>query len=709
MKLKYFFHKDRATSSPNTTSYLDGTSKPAFKPKSTFTPPVSNAVIDTFCKLVDKDIEALYKSMPVNKSSNCTKSQQMALSSLAKNNNVIFKSADKGGGLVSMNRTDYEQEVLRQLSDELSYTKLTGNPTASYKREIDNFIHEGYNKQYLTSSERDYLISKNPTIPVIYILPKVHKSFTKFPAGRPIVSSNGSLTEPLSTFIDAHIRPLVEGLPSYLRDTGHFIDTITGIDLKEDDILLVTMDVTSLYTNIPHDIGLIALESFLDTRLDCSPPTSFLRDMAKLVLTKNYFLFNNDYFLQVRGTAMGATFAPDYANLFMGFLERKHIHTNNPFADNIILYKRYIDDLFLIWRGTEAELSNFHCYMNNLVDSINFSLEYDSNKIHFLDTWAVRDTNRLYTTLYRKPTDKNSCLHAKSFHPEPSKKGLPYSQFLRIRRICLKDEDFHTESLKMRNDFIKRGYPKQCLDDALARAKATSDHNSQPRDRLKRSDPPLICCTTYTPLSHQIKTIVTKHWHVLQADTKCAELFPRLPLFTYSRSANLKDKLVHSDTFDKSHRPRERLDDMTGFFPCRNCTSCNNVHKCNTLTSFSTGKKYDIRKFITCNSINVVYVLYCPCGLQYTGCTRRQLRIRINEHRSAINRKDAKSPVARHFTETNHTVSDLKWIGIDRVFSTRRRGCTPQALLQCEAKWIFYLKTLHPKGLNDDFDLSCFL
>lgn len=707
MKLKYFFHKDRTTTAATT----DVTPRAAFKPKSTFTAPVNNAAIDTFCKLVERDIESMYSSPSAKyKSNNVTKAQLSSLSSLSKNNHVIFKGADKGGGLVSMNRSDYENEVHRQLSDVDSYKKLDNNPTSTYKREIDIFLNDAHEKGYVNLSEKKFLTTHNPTIPVIYVLPKVHKPFDNFPAGRPIVSSIGSLTEPLSQFVDAHLRPLVEDLPSYLRDTGDFIDKLDKINLGEGDIFLVTMDVTSLYTNIPHDIGLAALQFFLNTRPVCSPPTDFLTEMAKMVLTKNYFLFERDFFLQIRGTAMGATFAPDYANLFMGFLEQKHVHTNNPFSDSILLFKRFIDDVIMVWRGTESQLLDFHHYMNNLVDTIHFSLEYSKNQIHFLDTWVKRDGNRLYTTLYRKPTDKNSCLHASSFHPEPTKKGLPYGQFLRIRRICQRDEDFSTEAQKLYQQFIQRGYTPQVLDSALTRVRSEGTRallrtDTQPHKR----DPPLICCTTYTPHSQQIKKIIKQHWHVLQTDTICSELFPNPPLFTHSRSPNLRDKLVHSDTFDHSKRPCARLDNMTGFFPCRNCASCNNIHKTNHFTSFSTGKRYEIRSFITCSSVNVIYLLNCPCGFQYVGCTRRQLRIRLNEHRSAINRRDPKSPVARHFNEVGHSTTDLKFMGIDRILPSRRNSCPNQPLLKTEARWIFYLKTLHPNGLNDDFDLTCFL
>lgn len=52
------------------------------------------------------------------------------------------------------------------------------------------------------------------------------------------------------------------------------------------------MDLTSLYTNIPHNIGLEALRYFLDSRVDRTPPTYFLYEMVVLVLTnENVFVW----------------------------------------------------------------------------------------------------------------------------------------------------------------------------------------------------------------------------------------------------------------------------------------------------------------------------------------------------------------------------------------------------------------------------------
>lgn len=121
-----------------------------------------------------------------------------------------------------------------------------------------------FESQYLTLSERDFLITEASTIPVIYMLPKVHKPFEKFPPGHPIVASKFVASK--SKFVNVNIRPPNERLPSYLRDTSDIIDQISKIHLDNETILLFTMD-----------IGLTALCFFLDSCIDNFPPTNFLK------------------------------------------------------------------------------------------------------------------------------------------------------------------------------------------------------------------------------------------------------------------------------------------------------------------------------------------------------------------------------------------------------------------------------------------------
>lgn len=147
------------------------------------------------------------------------------------------------------------------------------------------------------------------------------------------------------------------------------------------------MDVESLYTNVPFRGGLEAIEFFLDQRPCQVPSTASLRDLAKLVLSHNYFLFGLDYYLLISGVSMGSKMAPSFASLFCGMFKHRFVINpgSNDFWRHIVLWKRYIDDVILIWSGTESELLEFHSLVNNKCSALKFTIEFHQEKIIFLD------------------------------------------------------------------------------------------------------------------------------------------------------------------------------------------------------------------------------------------------------------------------------------------------------------------------------------
>ena len=84
--------------------------------------------------------------------------------------------------------------------------------------------------------------------PVFYLLFRIHKPN---PPSRPIISGCGSPTDHLSAFVDLYLKPIVTTLPSFIKDTNHFLRAIFDIQPPIENILLATMDVKSLCTNIP--------------------------------------------------------------------------------------------------------------------------------------------------------------------------------------------------------------------------------------------------------------------------------------------------------------------------------------------------------------------------------------------------------------------------------------------------------------------------
>ena len=105
---------------------------------------------------------------------------------------------------------------------------------------------------------------------------------------------------------------------------------------------------------------------------------------------------------------------------------------------NLFFYKRFIDDGFGLWTGSLEMLEKFTEYANSIHRNIKIELRYSMEKIEFLDTWVHLEKGKVYTSLYRKPTDMQLYLHKTSNHPSCTKSGLAYGLGLRLRRICEK-------------------------------------------------------------------------------------------------------------------------------------------------------------------------------------------------------------------------------------------------------------------------------
>ena len=112
--------------------------------------------------------------------------------------------------------------------------------------------------------------------------------------------------------------PLVKTLPSYIKDTKHALQIFDQIRFSGSHKFILTMDVKSLYTVIPHCDGLEALKFFLNKRTILEPSTTTLIRLAELVLTLNNFSFDGEHYQQISGVAMGTKMGPSYANLFVG-------------------------------------------------------------------------------------------------------------------------------------------------------------------------------------------------------------------------------------------------------------------------------------------------------------------------------------------------------------------------------------------------------
>ena len=198
----------------------------------------------------------------------------------------------------------------------------------------------------------NYLHNRNPRTSTFYMLPKIHKPGNP---GRPIVNSIDSITERISAYVDETLKELSKLVPSYIKDTSHFLQVLQSIDVQPEDYL-VTIDVSSLYTNIPHKEGIDHIMDWMLQKGISTEESRFIADLAKLVLQCNYFEFDNKIYHQVSGTAMGTRMAPNYAIIFMHYIEETILNTS-PLKPRI--WKRFIDDIFMVWQHGKDTLDDF--------------------------------------------------------------------------------------------------------------------------------------------------------------------------------------------------------------------------------------------------------------------------------------------------------------------------------------------------------------
>lgn len=218
------------------------------------------------------------------------------------------------------------------------------------------------------------------------------------------------------------------------------LEHLNHIDQVRQDTLLVSLDVNSLYTNIPNEEGLAACHSFLEKHrrpwslLEREISNTKVIELLKMVLTMNSFQFNNSNYLQVGGTATGNRVAPTFANIYMDSFEQTHVY---PYHLNPRLWLRFIDDILLIWDHGIKALNSFMEYLNSRHPNIKFSEEISNSEVSLLNILISKNqAGGLSTDLYSKPTDANNYLQYTAAHTRSCHGGIPFGQFLRIKRIC---------------------------------------------------------------------------------------------------------------------------------------------------------------------------------------------------------------------------------------------------------------------------------
>ena len=204
---------------------------------------------------------------------------------LSKRKDNKITKAGKGGAVVFVDLKYYIKEAERQLNNTENYKKTSRRPNSN-KHKIRKWFDRKIQKATIINEKVAEGLKKTKKF---YLRPKIHKEGNPSP---PVVSSVNCHTASISKYVDCHFQPIVKEIHSYVKDAQDFLKKLEKVKDIPQGSLLVTLDVKSLYANIPNNEGITAVNESYDKYKEKAVSIKVIITFLSLILTLNNFVFN---------------------------------------------------------------------------------------------------------------------------------------------------------------------------------------------------------------------------------------------------------------------------------------------------------------------------------------------------------------------------------------------------------------------------------
>jgi hypothetical protein len=432
--------------------------------------------------LVNCRLERKFRKLP-----NISPQERAALLSLQEREDIVVRLADKNLGLVVMPKEWYIRKTIEHLSDTKQYVQIELSENVvilqvmatfvALRRRLFLFFQTDFHRQESKWLEAGSQLLR---LPLLYLLPKVHKSPIQM---RPIVASHSWVTKCISVIVDEQLKSwlLKAQVLSLLNfkwwpvidSSYHLVDALEMLNenlalSSRESLIVSSADFSNLYGNIKFEDAVRSLIR-LNELVRCDMPIRLLVDCVRFVLENNYFTCLGTLYRLTNGIAMGTNCAPNLANAIL--VAQELVARERWVLRNIAYFGRYLDDIFVIW-NVPAIFSNPELvarrWLSDLVTNTywehhTFSYDVSAESVAVLDLNVYIRNNRLGFSLYRKPFEVVSCPPANSSHAPHMIGGVIFGESMRAAILSSTEEDFIHARRELFNRLRKRGYTDACI------------------------------------------------------------------------------------------------------------------------------------------------------------------------------------------------------------------------------------------------------
>lgn len=387
------------------------------------------------------------------------------LVSLSQDLSLFISPTDKNLGVGIFN-TDEVYSLLhthlqcgsyRLLTDRVEACKFRTKAVKEFTKLRAHFSEDDKLWEFISQS----FYPRTLKFPLMYPLPKIHKGKLGM---RAICPSMLAAFHYASIWLSFHLNLVVLSLPSICSGTKSLVQALEKVTLDtSQDLSFITADVEALYPSIDTDMGLRTILSVLRIHSGFSEEfISLIMAVLELILRYNIFEFDNKFYLQLKGTAMGTPVAPPYANLFLFGIEADHFTS----LSGALFFRRYIDDLFFIC--SKSATSFITETLSSLCPGLNYTFCVDDYQAVFLDLIISKGPRyfkegRLDISLFQKPINAYFYIPWFSAHPVHLKSGFVKGELLRYIRNSSSFANYLLSKQLFYRRLRARGYPRNFL------------------------------------------------------------------------------------------------------------------------------------------------------------------------------------------------------------------------------------------------------
>jgi hypothetical protein len=525
-------------------------------PNAAFVPAPAPPAVEQYLTAVENSLLNKFESlrMDFKKQHNLSPEAAEVLKALRQNTELVIKPADKNLGLTIMCSVDYQSAVAAHVEDTNTYQDVTDR--------VDGLIQSTCSKlkqlvcRYsciLGEKLSEFLLcGLSMTSPAhFYVMPKLHKmrDLAGPIVGRPIAACHSWITTNVSIWLADILNTALNKHDTVLKDRNQLLREIEGMYIHK-NAWLVTFDVESLYPHVEHEGCINACAGAIT---GSSMMKLMVAEFLEFVLKHNIVTVQDKHYLQIFGGAMGTNCMPPAAQLYLAVMWEGVIKQQLGSAFPKV-FRRFLDDGFVIFEGSEQELLSFLGVLNSTLPNIKITHTYSQFQVDMLDlviykcaedAWGVPNGSvRLKVRTHQKALNKYLYIPYTSFHHRGMFKSFIYAEFIRYV-VTNSDEHWYDCMVrKFTHRLLQRGYPLQLIA-SIANKVSHADRHKYLRVSGKAANNEQ--CVLVVPYAQMVPELqlhkLLRTEYVLGGEALHVDL-PLRPIVAFSKNRNLGSLLV---------------------------------------------------------------------------------------------------------------------------------------------------------------------